>query len=141
MGFSHRARLTFATSAAAGLLLGCVLIGWYWYSSSTEFRSAKSTLDAGLAQLVLDLQVPPHIPDIQEVHAGYPNVMFASFKGAEIVDRAGALPVYPEEPFTRREQVDRVLLTEGHRERGVLLVATLDWTASEAGLHRAGQRS
>src|SRR5947209_3139078 len=136
MGFSHRARLTFATSAAAGLLLACVLIGWYWYSSSTEFKNAKSTLDAGLAQLVLDLQVPPHVPDIQEVHAGYPNVTFAYFKGTEEIDQAGALPVYPEEPFARREQVGRTLLTEGHLERGALLTATLDWTAAESGLHR-----
>src|SRR5690242_1232326 len=110
MGFSHRARLTFATSAASGLLLACVLIGWYWYSSSTEFKTAQATLDAGLTQLVMDLQVPPHIPDVQEVHAGYPNVTFAYFKGTDLVDQGGALPVYPEEDFARRDEVGRILL-------------------------------
>jgi len=138
MGFSHRARLTLATSAASGLLLACVLIGWYWYSSNTEFKTAQATLDAGLTQLVMDLQVPPHIPDVQEVHAGYPNVTFAYFKGTDLIDQGGALPVYPEEDFARRDEVGRILLTKGKLEKGVLLTATLDWTSSEAALHRLG---
>ena len=136
MGLSHRARLTLATSLAAGLLLACVLFGWYWYSSSTEFDTAQKTLKAGLAQLVLDLQVPPHMPDIQEVHAGYPNVTFAYFKGTDMVDQAGALPVYPEEGFARRDEVDRVLLTDGHLEKNILLTATLDWSSNERALRR-----